>query len=232
MKRLTASVNVAGLANGLNRREHAATVKRFLKATASMSTDWKTWACSTSGISITSPGVRIHWQRWTQDKSGSRESAGESDVHRQSHIAVKGCRAHKQRRMEVQGRSSGTDSNLHFQRENHRDIEPVRKTPSSERRFMLSHYHVVTAAHRVVGVGSVGTRAYLVLLLGNGDDDPLFLQVKESVMAAQARYLPRLGKELMYNGKRVVVGQRALQASSDPCWVIPRPTVAITMCGR
>ena len=67
---------------------------------------------------------------------------------------------------------------------------------------MLGHYHVVTAAHRVVWVGSVGTRAYLVLLLGNGDDDPLFLQVKESVMAAQARYLPRLGKEFMYNGKR------------------------------
>jgi uncharacterized protein (DUF2252 family) len=87
---------------------------------------------------------------------------------------------------------------------------------SPERRFMLSRYHVVAAAHRVVGVGSVGTRAYLVLLFGNGDDDPLFLQVKESVMAAHAPYLPPLREEFRHNGKRVVAGQRALQASSDP----------------
>jgi hypothetical protein len=81
---------------------------------------------------------------------------------------------------------------------------------------LLSRYHVVAAAHRVVGVGSVGTRDYLVLLLGNGDDDPLFLQVKESVIAAHAPYLPALPKEFHHNGKRVVAGQRALQASSDP----------------
>lgn len=81
---------------------------------------------------------------------------------------------------------------------------------------MLSRYNVVAAAHRVVGVGSVGTRAYLVLLLGNGDDDPLFLQVKESVEAAHAPYLPPLPREFHHNGKRVVAGQRALQASSDP----------------
>jgi uncharacterized protein (DUF2252 family) len=90
------------------------------------------------------------------------------------------------------------------------------QTLSPERRMMLGRYHVVAAAHRVVGVGSVGTKAYLVLLLGNGDDDPLFLQVKESVMAAHAPYLPPLGKEYAHNGRRVVVGQRALQASSDP----------------
>ncbi len=47
--------------------------------------------------------------------------------------------------------------------------------------MMLGRYHVADVAHRVVGVGSVGTRAYLVLLFGIGDDDPLFLQVKECV---------------------------------------------------
>jgi uncharacterized protein (DUF2252 family) len=67
-----------------------------------------------------------------------------------------------------------------------------------------------------VGVGSVGTRAYLVLLFGVGDDDPLFLQVKESVSPAAAPYLPRLPEEFRHQGKRVVIGQRALQASSDP----------------
>src|SRR5262249_859060 len=85
---------------------------------------------------------------------------------------------------------------------------------SRERRFMLSRYHVVDVAHRIVGVGSVGTRAYMALLFGNGDDDPLFLQVKEAIAPAHAPYLGELNK-FAHQGERVVVGQRALQASSD-----------------
>jgi uncharacterized protein (DUF2252 family) len=84
-----------------------------------------------------------------------------------------------------------------------------------ERRFMLSRYHVADVCHRVVGVGSVGTRAYLVLLFGNSDDDPLFLQVKEATEPAHSPYLPNIPEEFRHNGKRVVFGQRALQASSD-----------------
>jgi uncharacterized protein (DUF2252 family) len=81
---------------------------------------------------------------------------------------------------------------------------------------MLNRYHLADVAHRVVGVGSVGTRAYLALLFGNGENDPLFLQVKESVQAAHAPYLPPIPEEFRHNGKRVVMGQRAMQASSDP----------------
>src|SRR5580698_9636332 len=83
-----------------------------------------------------------------------------------------------------------------------------------ERNFMLSRYHVADVAHRVVGVGSVGTRAYLVLLFGNGDSDPLFLQVKEAAEPAHGPYVPQLPKEFLHNGKRVVLGQKALQASN------------------
>ena len=90
------------------------------------------------------------------------------------------------------------------------------ETLPRERRFMLSRYHLADVAHRIVGVGSVGTRAYLALLFGNGDDDPLFLQVKESVQPAHAPYLPPLAEEFRHNGKRAVMGQRSLQASSDP----------------
>jgi uncharacterized protein (DUF2252 family) len=89
-------------------------------------------------------------------------------------------------------------------------------TLSRERRIMLNRYHVIDVAHRVVGVGSVGTRAYLVLLFGNGEDDPLFLQVKEACIPAHAPFVPALPKEMKHNGWRVIVGQRALQASSDP----------------
>ena len=86
----------------------------------------------------------------------------------------------------------------------------------TERGFMLSRYHVADICHRVVGVGSVGTRAYLALLFGNDDNDPLFLQVKESVAPAHAPYVPPLPKPYdEHHGMRVVFGQRALQASSD-----------------
>jgi uncharacterized protein (DUF2252 family) len=85
-----------------------------------------------------------------------------------------------------------------------------------ERYFMLNRYHVVDVGHRVVGVGSVGTRAYLALLMGNDDNDPLFLQIKECVSPAHAPYLPPLPKEFQeHHGRRVVTGQRALQASGD-----------------
>ena len=76
-----------------------------------------------------------------------------------------------------------------------------------------SGYRYVDAARKVVGVGSVGTRAWIVLMLGRDDDDPLFLQVKE----AQASVLePFLGKsEYANHGQRVVEGQRLMQAASD-----------------
>jgi uncharacterized protein (DUF2252 family) len=81
---------------------------------------------------------------------------------------------------------------------------------------MLNRYHVVDVAHRVVGVGSVGTRAYLALLLGNSDDAPLFLQVTETTVPAHAPCVPLLPDEYRYQGKRVVYGQRLMQAVGDP----------------
>ncbi len=85
-----------------------------------------------------------------------------------------------------------------------------------ERRFMLRRYHAVDVAHRVVGVGSVGTRAYVVLLFGNSDQDALFLQVKEAGAPAHAPYVPPLPRQFEHNGHRVVAGQTALQAAHDP----------------
>ena len=83
-------------------------------------------------------------------------------------------------------------------------------------RAMLQRYSVADVAHRVVGVGSVGTRAYLVLLFGNGDHDPLFLQVKEAIAPVHGRYLPPLLDGDMHDGRRVVTAQRVLQALGDP----------------
>ena len=89
-------------------------------------------------------------------------------------------------------------------------------TVSPERRYTLHRYHVVDVAHRVVGVGSVGIRAYLALLCGNSEDDPIFLQIKEALPPAHGKHLQPLPQVLAHDGLRVIRGQRVQQASSDP----------------
>jgi uncharacterized protein (DUF2252 family) len=94
-------------------------------------------------------------------------------------------------------------------------LEEYSLTLTRERRYMLSRYRVSDVAHRVVGIGSVGTRTYLALLMGKDDNDPLFLQIKEALTPAHAPYLPLRRSEIGHDGQRVVTGQRALQSSSD-----------------
>jgi uncharacterized protein (DUF2252 family) len=92
-------------------------------------------------------------------------------------------------------------------------IRSYRRTLSADRRRLLERFHYAHAARKVVGVGSVGTRAWIVLMLGNDDADPLFLQFKE----AQASVLePHLGaSRFHHHGQRVVEGQRLMQPASD-----------------
>ena len=86
-------------------------------------------------------------------------------------------------------------------------------TLDPDRYLLLDHYEFVDAALKVVGVGSVGTRCFVVLLAGKADLDPLFLQVKEARSSVLAPYV---GSSRYANqGKRVVVGQRIMQAASD-----------------
>lgn len=87
------------------------------------------------------------------------------------------------------------------------------RTLSSERRHLLRHYRLVDMARKVVGVGSVGTRCWVLLLLGRDDGDPLLLQAKEaeeSVLAAHTG-----GEPYDNQGRRVVAGQRLIQTTSD-----------------
>jgi uncharacterized protein (DUF2252 family) len=88
-----------------------------------------------------------------------------------------------------------------------------------ERRHFLDQYTPVDVAFKVVGTGSVGLRDYLVYLEGNGENDPLFLQVKEEPGSAYAPYLSIHGAEsraAVHQGERVAEGQRAMQWQSDP----------------
>jgi uncharacterized protein (DUF2252 family) len=88
-----------------------------------------------------------------------------------------------------------------------------RRTLHGDRRHLLESYRVVDFARKVVGVGSVGTRCWVALLIGKDHDDPLFLQVKEAEPSVLEPYTARSG--YANHGQRVVEGQRLLQAASD-----------------
>ncbi|WP_432056871.1 DUF2252 domain-containing protein [Streptomyces sp. bgisy022] len=92
-------------------------------------------------------------------------------------------------------------------------VDGYARTLPPERRHLLRHYRLVDMARKVVGVGSVGTRCWVLLLLGRDDDDPLLLQAKEaseSVLAAHTG-----GERHDNQGRRVVTGQRLIQTTSD-----------------
>ena len=84
---------------------------------------------------------------------------------------------------------------------------------ADDRKKLLRHYRIVDVARKVVGVGSVGTRCWVIFLTGNNTDDPLFLQVKE---AQQSALEPFLSDSVYANkGQRVVQGQRLIQGAPD-----------------
>ena len=92
-------------------------------------------------------------------------------------------------------------------------LRRYRRTLSDDRRHLLENYRLVKVARKVVGVGSVGTRAWVVLMLGKDDADPLVLQVKEAQASVLEAYVGR--SEYRNSGQRVVSGQRLMQATSD-----------------
>jgi uncharacterized protein (DUF2252 family) len=92
-------------------------------------------------------------------------------------------------------------------------LRRYRRTLQGDRRVLLEQYRYVDLAHKVVGVGSVGTRCWIALLLGRDSSDALVLQIKEASTSVLEPYLGRAG--FTNNGQRVVEGQRLMQASSD-----------------
>jgi hypothetical protein len=95
----------------------------------------------------------------------------------------------------------------------HEQFRAYRATLPDDRRKLLEKFQIVDAARKVVGVGSVGTRAFIVLLEGRDAHDPLFLQIKEATASVLEASLPR--SRYRQHGERVVQGQRMMQAASD-----------------
>ena len=100
-----------------------------------------------------------------------------------------------------------------IQEEIHGIIRSYRRTLETDRRHLLEQFRFVDLARKVVGVGSVGTRAWIAFFLGIDGNDPLFLQLKEAQPSVLERFV---GKSQYANsGQRVVAGQRLMQATSD-----------------
>ncbi|MEU6644591.1 DUF2252 domain-containing protein [Saccharomonospora sp. NPDC046836] len=87
------------------------------------------------------------------------------------------------------------------------------ETLDDDRRHLLKQFEIIDAARKVVGVGSVGTRCFIVLLQGRDAADPLFLQVKEATKSVLEPYVGK--SRYRQPGERVVQGQRMMQAASD-----------------
>lgn len=217
LKRLVASVNVAARENGLNRRERRAAVVRCVEG----------YRANAERLQTMAP-LDVWYVHAVVGKSNPLTKI---DPKSQAIIAKSAAKARMQTNatllMKIAERRAGGSWQFRADPPILTPVTPaVRKkvidglnaytsTLLRERKGVLKKYHVVDVAHRVVGVGSVGTRAYLVLLMGRGDDDPLFLQVKEATPPAHAPYLPKLPAEINHEGMRVVGFQRAMQATSD-----------------
>jgi uncharacterized protein (DUF2252 family) len=218
LKRLVASVNVAGRENGLNRKE-----RRRAVSEAAFGYRWNINRLWTRGVldvwsllihADRKPGVvKVPNKAWAivqKTVSKAQRTTNETLLPKVAH------RRHDGGWRFVDAPPILTRVDDETRGKVVASLAEYADSLSPAYRYMLRRYAVADVAHRVVGVGSVGMRAYLVLMFGNGDNDPLFLQVKEAGEPVHAQYLPPLPIRLPHQGRRVVVVQRLLQASGDP----------------
>jgi uncharacterized protein (DUF2252 family) len=221
LKRLTASINVAGRENGFNRRQRALFVSACVQGYRENMARLQSMGVLDVWYLHAYPGRANPLRKMNPTMAGVLEKTVQNALQQTNATLLK-----KTAQREVDGgwRLKHDPPILTPVDDTTREkiinaLSDYADSLSRERRYMLRRYHVADVAHRVVGVGSVGTRAYLVLLFGNGDDDPLFLQVKEAFPPAHGPYLPlsirKIVQEFAHDGKRIVIGERALQASTD-----------------
>ena len=92
-------------------------------------------------------------------------------------------------------------------------LDLYKETLPSERRYLIDQYEPLEMAHKVVGVGSVGRQAWILIMMGRGNSDPLVLQIKEAQESVLERFVGK--SKYKQHGHRVVAGQRAIQTASD-----------------
>jgi uncharacterized protein (DUF2252 family) len=219
VKRLCASVNLAGRDNGLSKKERRRAVREVADGYRWTMARLQSMAVLELWNQHTVPERMDHRQMKLDKKSAAiiRKSVAKAKGSNNAALLETAAERGKNGAWRLKLDPPITDAIPDPQRRQiiaalHDYIE----TLAPERQYMIRRYHVVDIVRRVVGVGSVGLRAFLILLIGNGDEDGLFLQMKEAATPAAAPYLPVLPKPYKHEGQRVVYGQRLLQAAGDP----------------
>ncbi|KQX80691.1 MULTISPECIES: DUF2252 domain-containing protein [unclassified Streptomyces] len=225
VKRLAASLVIAGRANGFSTKERA----RIVRATVGSYRESMRSFAGLGNLAVWYAQFDVNWvrdrfgadlsargrERWAQavTKALSHDTLQVFD--KLTHV-VDGRRLIAPdppliTRLEdlLPGEGSGGDVEKGIRRL----IERYGQSIQSDRRYLLEQYRVADMARKVVGVGSVGTRCWIVLLLGKDDEDPLFLQAKEADESVLAPYAGV--STYRTQGERVVAGQRLMQATSD-----------------
>jgi uncharacterized protein (DUF2252 family) len=217
LKRLIASVNIAARENGFNRRERDAAVRRCVAGYNANMNRLEDMGILDIWYLHAHPGrenplVQVDAKTKAVFRKAVDKASTQTNLTLLNKVAEKLPNGGWQFRQDPPVLTRVDNKTRQEIIEALHDYAP---TLYRERQFMFTKYHVIDVAHRVVGVGSVGTRAYLVLLFGSSENDPLFLQVKQGMPAAHAPYAPPGLEEFAHDGKRIVTGQRALQASID-----------------
>ena len=224
VKRLSASFVIAGRANGFSTKERAGIVR----ATVRSYREWMRRFAKMGNLAVwyaqfDEAWVREHFgaelsargrDRWSQAVTKARSRDGLQAFGKLTHIVDGQVRiaAVPPLITPLQDLLQGVERDA-LEKEIHRLIERYGRTLQSDRRSLLEQYRVADMARKVVGVGSVGTRCWIVLLLGRDDQDPLLMQAKE---ADQSVLAPFAGASAYgTQGERVVSGQRLMQATSD-----------------
>jgi uncharacterized protein (DUF2252 family) len=217
VKRLAASVAVAGRSNGLKdkhaRRAAAATVASYRTTMAALAAmgPLDVWY---SRVDVNDLVERLRATSLRDDtrraSKASRRNRGEVAVHKLTEV-VDGRRRFRSKPPLLVPVDEETQPGV-LRRAGVLHAAYLTSLPV-DAQVLLRRYAMVGLAHKVVGVGSVGTRA-LVMLLESGDGDVLLLQVKQANRSVLAPYLT--DREPVHEGQRVVVGQRLMQATGDP----------------
>ena len=220
VKRLVASFVVAGRDNGHRRKEQRAAARAAAKAyRTTMATAatmrfldvWYTRVDADKLLADLAPTVKkasLKSAKKVLAKAQTRTSLGSLDKFAQR---VDGGHRIKQQPPVIVRPPEANYGN--FEQIIRQGLSDYARSLAPDRRVVLDHYHYEDFARKVVGVGSVGTEAFMILLMGDREDDPLFLQIKEADTSVLAPYAG--ASEYDHQGERVVHGQRLMQAASD-----------------
>jgi uncharacterized protein (DUF2252 family) len=223
VKRLAASMEVAARENGLSAKEQSeivlATVARYRQAMREFArmTNLEVWYARAdveqAHADLSSRLTKRQQKTWSAGEAKARTSDSVRSLRKLTQQVDGKPRIIAEPPLIVPMRDMPETQGMKLEAEITALLAKYRKTLEADRRHLMEQYEFVDVARKVVGVGSVGTRCWIVLLFGRDAADPLFLQVKEAEASVLSRYVG--GARYANQGQRVVAGQRLTQAASD-----------------